>query len=336
MIPRSLEMEVTALASMSADRRQAIKAGAAFDKPAEVGYCRDIRAARSRARNTPRASMTVALSPLVAGPRRCDLEQLVGGWALLPVSIDRVASLKRSDIGKGRAVPSVAVRLVSVEGATVAVVDVHGVLTRWGWADDASGSTAIMADVIRQLAADADVDAIALHVDSPGGSVGGIAGLGDAVFEARHAKPTVAIVDELAASGAYWVASQASAIFASNAMSRVGSIGAYAVIWDFSEALKARGIRINVFRSGPLKGAGIDALSDAQRAALQREVDETAATFKGFIRRGRGIDAKLLDGLATGEVFRPTFAKEAGLIDGVLSFNEVVYALARSVKGVAR
>lgn len=329
MIPRSIEQEITALASLPAERRQEIRAGLAFDKPAAPVYARDVRAAKRSRANGPRASLSVALSPTAAIPRRCDDPV---GWAVMPSVIDRVASLRRSNNVTQKAIPSVEVRLVSVEGVEIAVVGIHGILTRWGFRDDVSGSSEIMADVLRRLAADVTVRGIILDVDSPGGSTGGISNLADAIHDARQRKPVVAVVNELAASGAYWVASQASAIFAVNSLSRVGSIGAYTVIVDASEALKNYGITINVFRSGPLKGAGIDGLSDPQRKALQRQVDDVATIFKSAITRGRGIDGKLLEGLSTGEVYSPTFAKSAGLIDGVLSFNEAVYIVARSVK----
>lgn len=336
-IPRPLEMEINALASMPAERRQEIRAGLAFDRPAAPSYARDVRAAKRSRANGPRASLSVALSPMVAGPRRCEVAQYLGGWAVLPsVFRNRVASLSRADVGVGKAVRSVDVQLISVDDASIAVVPVHGLLSRWGTPTDQSGSSAILADIVRSLASDKSIPAILLHVDSPGGSSSGIADLSDAVFEARQIKPVVAVVDELGASGAYWVASQSSAIFASNVMSRVGSVGAFNVVMDYTEALKARGIQINVFRSGPLKGAGIDGLSDPQREMIQRQADETARVFKDAIKRGRGIGGKLLESLATGEVYSPTFAKSAGLIDGILSFNEVVWTLARSVKGVTR
>lgn len=333
MIPRSIEQEITALAGLPVERRQAIRAGLAFDKPAAPAYVRDVREAKRSRASAPRASLSVALSPTAAVPRRCDDPV---GWAVLPAVIDRVASLRRSNNGEGKAVQSVEVRLVSVEGVEIAIVGIHGVLTRWGFRDDVSGSSEVVADVLRQLAADDSVRGIVLDVDSPGGSTGGIANLADAIHDARQRKPTVAIVNELAASGAYWVASQASAIFAVNSLSRVGSIGAYVVLLDFSKALENHGIVVNVFRSGPLKGTGIDTLTDPQRKALQRQVDDVATIFKSAITRGRGLDGKLLEGLSTGEVYSPVFAKSAGLIDGILSLNEAIYIVARSVKGVTR
>ena len=122
---------------------------------------------------------------------------------------------------------------------TTAVISIRGVLMksvpRWmsWWGIEATSYQELKED-IETAAKDKRVESIVLEIESPGGQVSGIHDAADAIFEARKAKPVQAYVDDLCASGAYWLASQADEIVASrDAM--VGSIGVYSVYVDSSK-----------------------------------------------------------------------------------------------------
>jgi ClpP class serine protease len=93
---------------------------------------------------------------------------------------------------------------------SVAIVPVHGALIRAAAAPVAVHSPAwmILRSQIRQYANDADVSAIVLDIDSPGGTVAGTMETAAAVQDAAAQKPVIAIANTLAASAAYWIGSQ--------------------------------------------------------------------------------------------------------------------------------
>src|SRR6202043_3845971 len=130
-----------------------------------------------------------------------------------------------------------------------------------------------LASTIRQAAADPSIAAIVLDVDSPGGQGYGIEELGNAIYEARAAKPIAAVANSLAASAAYWAASQATEFYAAPG-AEVGSIGVYTMHVDYSEALKKEGISVSYISAGRYKVEGnpYAPLDDAARAAVQISV----------------------------------------------------------------
>ncbi|MDB6454484.1 S49 family peptidase [Falsirhodobacter sp. 20TX0035] len=109
----------------------------------------------------------------------------------------------------------------------VAVVPVRGLLTAnsfileryLGWATYFG-----LIQTMNELAANADVTAVVIEGDSPGGYVTGIAGAAQAIAACAAVKPVHALVNPLAASGGYWLASQCRDITMTPG-SVVGSIG---------------------------------------------------------------------------------------------------------------
>jgi len=207
----------------------------------------------------------------------------------------------------------------------VAVIPIKGVILKdVPWLYDLFGinatSTRRVAASVCAALADTDVASILLAVDSPGGTVAGVQELADIIFEARDAKPLNAHIEDLGASAAYWLASQASHI-AANETAAVGGIGVYTVYYDRSEQAAALGIKVHVIASGEYKGAGVpgSSLTGKQLAAIQDRVDGIAAIFQAAVARGRGMEAKAVAKLATGRVWLAAKAVGNGLINSIAS-----------------
>ncbi|HUW99743.1 MAG TPA: S49 family peptidase [Phycisphaerae bacterium] len=213
-----------------------------------------------------------------------------------------------------------------VEG--VAIIDVVGtILKEVPWVYEMSGCDATgtldVSDALDKALTDKNVDSIILYVDSPGGTVDGVQELADDVWAARMAKPIHAIVSDLCASAAYWIASQCSTI-AANRSAYVGSIGCYMQIVETYRAWEAEGIHWRLIKSGTDKGAGADGtvVSDEQMVQYQEDVDGLADLFIAAVARGRGSTPERVAELATGRGWLagqtarggPT-ALELGLID---------------------
>lgn len=215
----------------------------------------------------------------------------------------------------------------------VAVIDLAGPLMKFD--SKFGGTNTVKArQAIRAAVADPQASSILLHVDSPGGSVAGTAELAADVKAADGVKPVHAHIDDLGASAAYWIASQARKITA-NAMAMVGSIGTLLVIEDTSKVMDAAGIKVHVLSTGPFKGAGTDGapVTPDQLAYMQSLVDGMNAGFLTAVADGRQMDKKSLAAVADGRVWLAKEAKSLGLIDAVDSMDAVVGAMATKYAG---
>lgn len=274
----------------------------------------------------------VTLGPTAMMTRYCGPEQLCGNWCILSEEYESAstmppaAAMFDATIDRKQLIP-----VVERGGKRIALVGLFGPLIKGGWHGNAMTSSSLVAEIVKALARDPDIDAVALVVDSPGGTVAGTETLATAVRDTAKVKPVVALVDELAASAAYWVASQATAIYAASNTARVGSIGVLISVLDSHRAFEAAGLESVVISTGPLKGLGITGteLTDIQRQYIQRGVNETANLFKIAVAVGRGISYSDVDKAATGAVFFSGSALKLKLIDGVKDRSEVLEALAR-------
>lgn len=175
--------------------------------------------------------------------------------------------------------------------------------------------------------ADAAVHSIILSIDSPGGTVDGTQTLGDAVYEARSTKPIATLGNGVIASAAYWIGSAASAAYIAEDTTTVGSIGVVTAHQDISGAEAARGIKTTEISAGKYKriASSYAALSDEGRQSIQDRLDYMYSLFVGAVARNRGVSADVvLENMADGRVFIGNQAIEAGLVDGVMSFDALV------------
>lgn len=164
---------------------------------------------------------------------------------------------------------------------------------------------------------DPAIESIALLIDSPGGTVGGVQQLADDVFAATDDKPVVAIVDDLCCSAAYWIAAQADQVVA-NPTAAIGSIGVYNIADDYSRFYENLGVATHVFASGQAKGQGTEyseRITPPQMDALRRRVSDLAELFIAAVARGRGMTPAAARALATGEYWIASEAQRLGLID---------------------
>lgn len=170
-----------------------------------------------------------------------------------------------------------------------------------------------LSDSLDDMEEDDEVEVIIIDISSPGGTVTGVEEV--AAKLARSKKRTIAFTDTEAASAAYWIGSAADR-FVATPSATVGSIGVYMAIPDYSKAFEMQGVKMDVIKSGTLKGAGIPgtSLSDAQRADLQAQVEAIHADFKAAVRGKRKM-AKDED--MEGQVFSGRQAAQKGLVTGL-------------------
>ncbi len=146
--------------------------------------------------------------------------------------------------------------------------------------------------------------AVIVHINSPGGTTAGSEQLYDALRTLQAKKPTVVVVDGLAASGAYIAALSCDHIIAYDT-SLVGSIGVLFQFPNFTEVLKTVGIKVESIKSSPLKAApnGFEPTSPEARAAIESIVLDSYAWFKGLVKERRKLDDAQLAAVSDGRVF---------------------------------
>ena len=160
------------------------------------------------------------------------------------------------------------------------------------------------------------VDAVIVHINSPGGTTAGSEQLYDALVRLKAKKPLVVVVEGLAASGGYITAIAADHIIAQQS-SLVGSIGVLFQFPNFAELLKTVGVKVEEVKSSPLKAApnGFEPTSPEAREALAALVKDSYAWFRGLVKERRGMDDALLEKVSDGRVFTGRQAVELKLVD---------------------
>jgi signal peptide peptidase SppA len=221
--------------------------------------------------------------------------------------------------------------------AGVAILSLSGIISqRMNLMMRFSGGTSTeqFGALFQKALKDPAVKAIVLDVNSPGGSIGGVAELANQIFAARGEKPIVAVANTQMASAAYWIASAASEIAASPSAS-VGSIGVYMVHAEKSRADAAAGIGRSIISAGKYKTAGndVEPLTAESRGRLQQYVQAAYELFTESVARNRKTTvASVQGGFGEGDVLMARDAVAAKLADRVATLQEVVDQLETKIK----
>ena len=209
----------------------------------------------------------------------------------------------------------------------VALINIAGVMMK-GVSKFGGTSTLEIRQQIRSAVKDSNIEKILLKIDSPGGSVAGTAELAEEVAKAAEMKFVHAHVEDLTASAAFWVASQANIITA-NKTAEIGSIGTFTVIEDTSGKAERDGVKVHVISTGDFKGAfapGVP-VTDEQLKDVQERVNALNDFFIADIVSGRRMEEKKVRALADGKMHIAEAAKALGLIDEVVQFDNVIESL---------
>ena len=204
----------------------------------------------------------------------------------------------------------------------IAIIGMHGAMMKGASKFGDTVSTIQVRRQLRDAVADQAVTQIILSIDSPGGHVAGTKELADDVRIAAQSKTVIAQIEDLGASAALWVASQATKIYA-NATAEVGSIGVVAVLHDTSKAFEREGVKVIVVSTGEKKGAGAAGteITESIIADVQSKVDALNKFFVEGVATGRNLSVETVQEIATGETFLAEKALELGLIDAVQSMD---------------
>lgn len=202
----------------------------------------------------------------------------------------------------------------------VTVLRLHGVIGRAG-PMRAGLSLASLAGRIDQAFRPKRLDAVALSINSPGGSPVQSALIFRRIRERAREKnvPVLAFAEDVAASGGYWLACAGDELYADE-NSIVGSIGVVSGGFGFTEAMKKLGVERRLYTAGKQKGM-LDPFQPEQEQdlAVLREIQgDIHASFQRLVknRRGKKLKAPEED-LFSGRVWTGKQGVDIGLIDGL-------------------
>ena len=229
------------------------------------------------------------------------------------------AAAQGSRDGSGRS----AIAIVGGEGAIMTGTG--------GSADPFGGGSSIMSDDLAEALYDAIEDdavkAIVFRVSSPGGSPEASEQILAAVRAAKAAgKPVVVSMGDYAASGGYWISSEANWIVAQPS-TLTGSIGVFGGKFVVSEALGRFGVDLRGLTVG---GQYSDAFSpssgfsESQRAAFSASMDRTYEEFVQRVSTGRRIPIARVREIARGRVWTGAQGKTLGLVDQLGGLTEAI------------
>jgi ClpP class serine protease len=176
------------------------------------------------------------------------------------------------------------------------------------------------------------VRSILMVFDSPGGEVTGINEFAAAIYAARGRKPITAYVEGIGASAAYWLASATDRIVIDRT-AVVGSIGVVMAVRDPSKT-NARDIE---FVSSQSPNKRPNPLTEGGKSQLQTLVDDMAAVFVASVALHRGVSEEtVVTNFGAGGVFVGQAAVDAGLVDGLGSFESTLANLQQQSQQAAR
>jgi len=217
------------------------------------------------------------------------------------------------------------------EYSNVAVINIHGDIVTYltdqssteepGSITSDSVSSEEIIDYIDEIEGNSNIEAVIVEIDSYGGYPVASEEIMNALR--RMTKPTIAVIREIAASGAYLIASGADKIYASE-MSNVGSIGITMSYLDYSQQNRQEGITYQQLSSGKFKDTGNPdkILTAEEKELLMRDVKILHEAFVKRVAENRGLDIEQVEKLADGSTMLGGAAKENGLIDEIGNMSD--------------
>lgn len=226
-------------------------------------------------------------------------------------------------------------------GGSIAVLPFYGVVTQRPVNDvcgPGSMSIQTFTAAFRDALADDSIGAILIDIDSPGGSVYGTGELAAEILNARGQKPIIGLANSLAASAAYWVGSACSELYVTPS-GEVGSIGVWQAHMDYSEALKAEGVKPTLISAGKFKVEGnpYNPLDEEAQAFMKSRVDDYYVDFTKGVAKGRNVSiAQVRDGMGEGRCLGASAALAENMVDGVMTFDDVVRKMQKDMRTASR
>jgi protease-4 len=211
---------------------------------------------------------------------------------------------------------------VALVGKHTALVELEGII-----APGTESSAENITSGLQQAFKDKNTQGVILRINSPGGSPVQAGNINDEMRRLRAKYPNIplyAVVEDVCASGGYYVAVAADKIFVNKA-SIIGSIGVLMDAFGFTGTMEKLGIERRLFTAGENKGFldPFSPLNPAQKDYAQKMIDEIHQQFIQVVRQGRGKRLKETQDMFSGLVWTGQKSIELGLADAMGSVDYV-------------
>ncbi|MBN1898684.1 MAG: signal peptide peptidase SppA [Spirochaetes bacterium] len=226
--------------------------------------------------------------------------------------------------------------LISKNG--IAIINIQGVI-QFGQSSSFFGIHDYGADhiisKIRQYTKEDKVKGIVLRINSPGGTIGAVQEIYEAVLAFRKkGKKVVTSMGDIAASGGYYIAAASDKIVA-NPGTITGSIGVIIMSASFEKLFQKIGISYRVFKSGRYKDilSSYRAMAPDERAIIQSVVDDAYNQFYVAVKKGRKLSAAKVSQYGDGRIFTGRQGEKWGFIDQLGTLEDAI-RLAGKITGL--
>lgn len=199
------------------------------------------------------------------------------------------------------------------------VVNLNGVIQ-----SDANNDFVI--DQLKSAGEDPSTKGVILAVNSPGGSVYVSEQIAKEVKKLKEKEiPVYSVMEEMAASGGYYVSAPTDRIYASNE-TLTGSIGVIKQMYSLEGLFEKYGIKEQNITSGKMKDAGSPGrnLSDEEKKYFQDLIDSAYKRFVKIVSEGRNMSEDEVKKIADGRVYDGEQALANGLIDKIGDLDSAI------------
>jgi protease-4 len=185
-----------------------------------------------------------------------------------------------------------------------------------------------IASTLRTIQKDTSIKGVILDINSPGGSPVATEEIAKAVEALSFDIPVYAIINDVGASGAFWIAVSADKVYASS-MSTLGSIGVTSAGLSFEDFIRNYNITYRKQTAGEYKDMGTPFRepTEKEEEIIQEMLDEIHVKFVEHVAKSRNLNVDDVWPYATGEVFLGSKALNAGFIDEIGYFPDVLIAM---------
>ncbi|MFP4401035.1 MAG: signal peptide peptidase SppA [Candidatus Woesearchaeota archaeon] len=183
-----------------------------------------------------------------------------------------------------------------------------------------TSSTAIIS-LLDDVSEDPTIEAVIFEINSAGG---GAVASEEIMSKIKTLEiPTVAVIRDVGASGAYWIASATDHII-SNPLSSVGSIGVILSYLEFGDFLKDNNVTYQRLVSGKYKDMGTPfrELTDEEIEMVQQRLDFVKTYFMESVAENRGMDVEDIEPLSEGQIFLGSESVDLGLVDDLGNIDD--------------
>lgn len=207
-------------------------------------------------------------------------------------------------------------------GRHTALIEVEGAIESEG-----SGSAGVVIPALNKAFSDSGSVAVVLHINSPGGSPVQAGMIVDEMVRLRKGypgKPLYVVVDEICASGCYYIAAGADRIYVNKA-SIIGSIGVLMDGFGFTGAMEKLGVERRLLTAGENKGFmdPFSPVTEKHKQHAQQMLNEIHGQFIDVVRAGRGKRLKETPDMFSGLFWTGARSIDLGLADAYGTVDSV-------------